>query len=226
MYNPFIGLEQAPLHRVVPELVRLESDYAPTLKRWRNAISNFHDPFWVAEQYITEKKLPSKIARQTYQSEETIIAMLQELGLWEEPHLERYSPEIRTRAEDPHRVKCFLSWFRKEHPEIAGLVYEIEQYSKNQISLSTAFYVVYSNGSKTKHSRTKHYNAYGHYINSDTWKSRAKALKKKRGGCEICGTKTGLHCHHLSYRNLGDEKDEDLRVLCKDCHKKTHRSDQ
>jgi len=29
--------------------------------------------------------------------------------------------------------------------------------------------------------------------------------------------------HHLTYEGLGRELDEDLRLLCKDCHKEAHR---
>lgn len=41
--------------------------------------------------------------------------------------------------------------------------------------------------------------------------------------CEECGaTDVALHVHHLTYVNLGDEKDEDLKVLCEPCHKSKH----
>jgi len=31
-----------------------------------------------------------------------------------------------------------------------------------------------------------------------------------------------LHVHHLTYDNLGRELDDDLIVLCNDCHKQVH----
>lgn len=36
--------------------------------------------------------------------------------------------------------------------------------------------------------------------------------------CNNCGTKKNLQGHHRNYQNLGNESDDDLGVLCKECH--------
>jgi predicted HNH restriction endonuclease len=32
-----------------------------------------------------------------------------------------------------------------------------------------------------------------------------------------------LILHHLTYERVGNESDEDLRLLCKECHREAHR---
>jgi len=62
------------------------------------------------------------------------------------------------------------------------------------------------------------------YIKSDKWDfKRKKILKKANYTCQSCGKKhTKLEVHHKTYQRLGNEKDEDLIVLCSTCHKKEH----
>lgn len=48
--------------------------------------------------------------------------------------------------------------------------------------------------------------------------------------CELCGkgtpNKAGVslrfHVHHISYARLGEERDDDLRLLCAACHNLVH----
>jgi 5-methylcytosine-specific restriction endonuclease McrA len=61
--------------------------------------------------------------------------------------------------------------------------------------------------------------------------ARAELPGSKR--CELCGAvtpnKTGIglryHVHHISYERLGQEHDDDLRLLCSPCHNLVHYPD-
>jgi 5-methylcytosine-specific restriction endonuclease McrA len=65
---------------------------------------------------------------------------------------------------------------------------------------------------------------YVSYITSDAWRTRRKrALQRAGYRCQLCGEafapRSGrLQVHHNSYENLGNERDEDLTVLCVYCH--------
>ena len=68
---------------------------------------------------------------------------------------------------------------------------------------------------------------YFSYIHSELWRSRASAYKLRIGyRCEHCKAMARLEIHHLSYANLGNEKDDDLIALCKSCHKEIHAQKQ
>ena len=67
---------------------------------------------------------------------------------------------------------------------------------------------------------------YNKYINSDEWHTRRDAYLSSHPNCE-----SPLHANysveatevnHLTYENMGNEKDEDLQALCEACHKKIH----
>ena len=48
---------------------------------------------------------------------------------------------------------------------------------------------------------------------------RPRILKRAGGFCEACGKKTRcLEVHHLTYKRLGRERDEDLQAVCRPCH--------
>lgn len=40
--------------------------------------------------------------------------------------------------------------------------------------------------------------------------------------CERCGAKRDLQVHHKTYERLGVERDQDLEVVCADCHRQHH----
>jgi 5-methylcytosine-specific restriction endonuclease McrA len=62
---------------------------------------------------------------------------------------------------------------------------------------------------------------YLEYLNSDAWRSiRAQVIHRDRGRCR-CGA-DGSDVHHLTYQNLGNEKLEDLILLCRECHQTEH----
>jgi hypothetical protein len=61
------------------------------------------------------------------------------------------------------------------------------------------------------------------YLKSNWWKERRRlALLRCDRRCSVCGARKSLQVHHLNYLHLGDEQDEDLEVLCRDCHREKH----
>lgn len=70
--------------------------------------------------------------------------------------------------------------------------------------------------------------AYKDYTGSPLWKYTSSVIKTSRHfTCERCGIKlppTGLVVHHKTYEHLGSELEyqEDLQLLCKQCHMDIH----
>lgn len=62
--------------------------------------------------------------------------------------------------------------------------------------------------------------SYRAHLKSAKWKKLRKAkLDEAHGQCQKCGAGQGRReVHHKSYERLGDERLEDLIVLCPDCH--------
>jgi len=64
---------------------------------------------------------------------------------------------------------------------------------------------------------------YEEYLQTGHWQNiRKQALFRAKYKCQLCSNKGKLFVHHNTYENRGEEKDEDLIVLCKDCHEKFH----
>ena len=63
---------------------------------------------------------------------------------------------------------------------------------------------------------------YKEFLRSDYWKSFSKEIREKHGRCQDCGKEHRLNVHHLTYDRLGQEKEEDVVVLCKWCHTLRH----
>lgn len=64
---------------------------------------------------------------------------------------------------------------------------------------------------------------YKNYLKTNHWKEkRKKVLKNAKFKCQLCSKTDNLHVHHNTYKNIGNEKKEDLIVLCEGCHKKFH----
>jgi hypothetical protein len=61
---------------------------------------------------------------------------------------------------------------------------------------------------------------YYEYIQSAEWKRKADAAKKRAGyRCQVCNCKSKrLDAHHRTYERLGNERPEDITVLCHKCH--------
>jgi hypothetical protein len=64
--------------------------------------------------------------------------------------------------------------------------------------------------------------AYTEYMNSDAWRSKRNLLLTLCPRCCACQSSKELQCHHLTYERFGAERLDDLMVLCKKCHKKSH----
>lgn len=60
------------------------------------------------------------------------------------------------------------------------------------------------------------------YIRSPEWKAKAEEAKARANNrCQVCNksrAEVQLDAHHRTYENLGNEKQEDITVLCRDCH--------
>ena len=60
------------------------------------------------------------------------------------------------------------------------------------------------------------------YILSPEWRLRATEAKELAGWrCQVCNrhkSEVILDAHHRTYERLGDERPEDITVLCRDCH--------
>lgn len=67
---------------------------------------------------------------------------------------------------------------------------------------------------------------YKEYLQTPHWISLKNKIYITYGQCYSCGAKRGLDVHHLTYENIGHEKLKDLRLLCRDCHYRTHRMNQ
>lgn len=65
--------------------------------------------------------------------------------------------------------------------------------------------------------------AYKAYLKSPHWQAIRKRLYRAyEYKCAMCGSSRNLNVHHITYENLGEEKDEDLTVLCQRCHETLH----
>ena len=64
---------------------------------------------------------------------------------------------------------------------------------------------------------------YDKYIQSKTWKRKAKAARKRAGWvCERCGVAAPLDVHHKTYVRFKRELARDLEALCRPCHEAHH----
>ncbi len=64
---------------------------------------------------------------------------------------------------------------------------------------------------------------YSEYLQSAWWQNKRKEkLKSVNYRCNRCGSQAELQVHHLHYRSLWKEKNNDLEVLCKTCHQVEH----
>jgi len=65
---------------------------------------------------------------------------------------------------------------------------------------------------------------YDKYIQSKDWAAKSHEVKVQQGWrCYDCHKKTRtLEAHHLTYSDLGVERQGQLVALCPDCHSKRH----
>lgn len=55
-------------------------------------------------------------------------------------------------------------------------------------------------------------------------RERDLAMERADYRCTDCGCEEALVVHHDSYEHVGDERPEELAVLCHDCHEDRHRA--
>ena len=71
---------------------------------------------------------------------------------------------------------------------------------------------------------------YSNHMHSERWKDIKRTLRSKFGNrCQTCndsGERFILHAHHRTYERFGQERLEDLTLLCDCCHKKVHKDNQ
>jgi len=66
---------------------------------------------------------------------------------------------------------------------------------------------------------------YNVYLKSEHWVNfRQNTIEERGCKCEQCGATDNLVVHHKTYSNLGNEKPEDVLVLCDECHKEIHKN--
>lgn len=60
------------------------------------------------------------------------------------------------------------------------------------------------------------------YLASAEWRDKRKQVwDRAKGTCEECGGR-GRDVHHQTYARIGDERLEDLILLCRECHEAKH----
>ncbi len=60
---------------------------------------------------------------------------------------------------------------------------------------------------------------YRSYLQSDAWRQKREFMLQRAGyRCQVCNKKGRLELHHRTYERLGEERMEDLLVLCSSCH--------
>ncbi len=66
---------------------------------------------------------------------------------------------------------------------------------------------------------------YSSFLLTPYWKTIKDIVKQKYNNYQICGSKSNLHIHHLTYEHHFYEHlyIDDLVALCKKCHQKVHK---
>ena len=62
---------------------------------------------------------------------------------------------------------------------------------------------------------------YKDYLKSEKWQVVRNELLIRKQNCSVCNNKN-VDIHHLTYKNIGNEKKQDLIRLCRDCHFTAH----
>jgi hypothetical protein len=67
---------------------------------------------------------------------------------------------------------------------------------------------------------------YGEYLQTPHWQhKREEKLRAMGYRCQLCNrasSEAALDVHHRTYERRGEERDEDLTVLCRECHYRHH----
>lgn len=69
---------------------------------------------------------------------------------------------------------------------------------------------------------------YYKYLKSTAWKTKRTEIFLERNGiCERCNKSlltSQFQVHHKTYKNIFNEQNKDLELLCKPCHEKEHKN--
>lgn len=64
---------------------------------------------------------------------------------------------------------------------------------------------------------------YEQYLLTPEWQQKRTARLRAAGwACQVCCSQARLNVHHRTYARLGQERDMDLIVLCRKCHRLYH----
>jgi len=64
---------------------------------------------------------------------------------------------------------------------------------------------------------------YSEYLETQHWQNvRKRALRRAKYKCQLCNRDGTLHTHHKTYETLGCEQNDDVIVLCEECHARHH----
>ncbi len=64
---------------------------------------------------------------------------------------------------------------------------------------------------------------YPDYLQSEHWQQFRLLILNRDHGCRKCGSHKQLDVHHLNYERKGEERKEDVIILCRRCHEAWHR---
>ena len=117
-------------------------------------------------------------------------------------------------------MKCSFIWegggFRCKNEAMAGTNYCAKHYlHMKPIEKTTNSRIVGGSWGSTD---------YSVYIKSKEWKMRSDLFRLQHPTCRNCNRRGQLYVHHRTYERLGKERDDDLTVLCKDCHDLFHKN--
>lgn len=65
---------------------------------------------------------------------------------------------------------------------------------------------------------------YAQYLKTNAWKVRRQEIIDRDICCRLCASEENLQVHHVdgAYKRIGNELDQDLTTLCRDCHEMYH----
>lgn len=112
--------------------------------------------------------------------------------------------------------------------EIRNLVYEflLNPNEKMTIEIAKLLEDIIDFIREITKDEVKHYIkqiGYENYLKTPLWKYNRKiTMFNKEKECIMCSSKEKIEVHHLTYKNIGFEKDNELCYLCNDCHNKVH----
>lgn len=116
----------------------------------------------------------------------------------------------------------FLNWFLEEKPRHSGK-FSLIDHLQTQVRITYHYHQIFENDSAVQYGPyTRGYDTHRDYIKSNVWKKRSKE-RRSIGKCEECQRKlrpSELVLHHKTYEHLGAESDEELIVLCRNCHQR------